>query len=60
MGKICIFPYVIENGWNCMDFNVSSWFVFYLECDKGRESSSCQVYIEIFYYNILVFFFFIK
>jgi hypothetical protein len=34
---------------NCMDFNVSSWCMFYLECDKRRESSSSQVYIELCY-----------
>jgi hypothetical protein len=32
---------------NCMDFSVSSWCVFYLECDKGRESSSYQVYLKL-------------
>jgi hypothetical protein len=37
-----------------IDFNISSWFVFYLECDKGRESSSYQVYIEFCYSYVLV------
>jgi len=29
-----ICPYVMENGWNYMDYSVFSWFVFYLECQK--------------------------
>jgi hypothetical protein len=29
----------------CMEFNVFSWCVFYLECDKGRENSSYLYYI---------------
>jgi hypothetical protein len=43
---------------SCMDFSVSSWFVFYLECDKGNESSSYQTYIEVCYSYVLVFFFY--
>jgi hypothetical protein len=35
MGENGICPYIMENGWNCMDSNVPCWFVFYLECDKG-------------------------
>jgi hypothetical protein len=60
MGKSCISPCVIENGWSCMDLNVSSWFVFYLECDKRRESSSYQVYIKLCHSYVLVILFFYK
>ncbi len=37
-----------------IDFNISSWFVFHLECDKRRESSSYQVYIKLCYFYVLV------
>jgi hypothetical protein len=33
--------------------------VLYLECDKGRESSSCQVYIELCYPYVLVIYIYI-
>jgi len=44
----------------CMDSSVSSWCVFYLKCDKGKESSSYQFYIKFCYSYILVFLFFYK
>jgi len=44
----------------CMDFNISSQCVFYLECDKGREDRSYQVYIEFCYFYVLVLHFFYK
>ncbi len=53
-GESWICPYVIDNGWSYMDYIVSSWCVFYLECDKGKESSSYQVYIDLCYYYVLV------
>ncbi len=34
--------------------------VFYLKCDKRRESSSYQIYIEFCYSYVLVFLFFYK
>ncbi len=34
--------------------------VSYLKCNKGRESSSYQVYIQLCYYHVLVFLFFYK
>jgi hypothetical protein len=34
--------------------------VFYLKCDKGKESSSYQVYVELCYSYVLVLFFFYK
>jgi len=43
-----------------MDSNVSSWCVFYLECGKGKESSSYQIYIKFCYFYVLVLFFFYK
>jgi hypothetical protein len=58
MGNSCICLYVMENDLEgCMDSGVSSWCVFYLKCDKGRESSSYQVYIKLCYSYVLVFFF---
>ncbi len=40
-----------------MDSYISSWCVFYLECDKGKESSSYQVHIDlvILMYEFLIF-----
>jgi len=43
-----------------MDFNVLCWFVFYLECDRGRESSSYQIYIKPCYSYVLVLLLFYK
>jgi hypothetical protein len=43
---------------SCMGFSVSSWFVFYLEWDKIRDSSLYQIYIEFCYSYVLVFFFY--
>jgi hypothetical protein len=41
MGNSCICLYKMENDLEgCMDSNVSSWCVFYLKCDKGRDNSS--------------------
>jgi hypothetical protein len=60
IGKSCIYPYVMENGWSCIDSNVSSWCVFYLNCDKRKQSSSYQVYIELCYFYVLVLLFFYK
>jgi hypothetical protein len=34
--------------------------VFYLKCDKEKDSSSYQVYIEFCYFYVLVFLFFYK
>ncbi len=34
--------------------------MFYLKCDKGRESNSYRIYIELCYYYVLVFLFFYK
>jgi hypothetical protein len=34
--------------------------VFYLECDKGKESSSNQVYIQLCYSYVLVLLFVYK
>jgi len=53
-------PYVIENGWIHIDFNIPSKFVFYLKCDKGRDSNSHQVYIQLCYSYVLVLLFFYK
>jgi hypothetical protein len=36
------------------------WCVFYLKSDKGRESSSYQIYIKLCYFYVLVLFFFYK
>jgi hypothetical protein len=43
-----------------MDYIISSRCVFYLECDKGKESSSYQVYIELCYSYVLFIPFFYK
>jgi len=43
-----------------MDSNVPCWFVFYLECDKGRENGSYQIYIELCYSYVLVLLLFYK
>jgi hypothetical protein len=43
---------------SCMDFSVSSWFVFYLKCDKRRDNNLYQIYIELCYFYVLVFFFY--
>ncbi len=43
---------------SCTNFNVSSWFMFYLECDKRRDNSLYQIYIEFFYSYVLVIFFY--
>jgi hypothetical protein len=59
-GETFICPYVIENGWSYIDFNIPSKFVFYLKCDKGRESNSYQVYIQLCYSYILNLLFFYK
>jgi hypothetical protein len=45
---------------SCMDFNVFSSCVFYLKCDKRRESSSYQVYINLCYSCVLVLLFVYK
>ncbi len=34
--------------------------MFYLECDKERDSSSYQVYIKFCYFYVLFFLFFYK
>ncbi len=60
MGENNICPYVMENGWSCMDFNVPCWFVFYLECDKGRESRSYQISIKLCHSYVLVLLLFYK
>jgi hypothetical protein len=43
-----------------MDSIVPCWFMFHLECDKGRESSSYQIYIELCYSYVLVLLLFYK
>jgi len=40
----------------CMHFNVFFQFVYFLKCDKGRESSSYHVYIKFCYSYVLVVF----
>jgi hypothetical protein len=60
LGESCICHYVIKNGWSCMDSIISSWWVFYLECDKGKDGGSYQVYIELCYSYVLVIPFFYK
>jgi hypothetical protein len=59
MGESCICPYVMDNGWSCMDSNVSSWYVFYLKCDKGRKNNSYQIYVKLYYFYVLVLHFFL-
>jgi hypothetical protein len=44
----------------CKDSSVFSQCVFYLKCDKRRESSSDQIYIEFCYSYVLVLLFFYK
>jgi hypothetical protein len=41
---------------SCMHFNVFSQCVFFLKCDKGRESSSYHVYVKFCYSYVLIFF----
>ncbi len=36
--RFILIQWIMVEG--CMDSNVFSWCVFYLECDKGKESSS--------------------
>jgi hypothetical protein len=44
----------------CMHYNVCFYCVFYLECDKGKENNSCQIYVELYYSYVLVYFYFYK
>jgi hypothetical protein len=45
MRESCICPYVMDNGWSCMDSNIFSWYAFYLKFDKGRKNNSYQIYV---------------
>jgi hypothetical protein len=57
MEKSCIFPYVMDNVWSCMDSNMSSLYVIYLKCDKGRESRKevlLLLCILLFFYKLKI------